>query len=65
MSVEETGIPRDDRGKPDPDEPFRYVCPQCGCQPNRRPAMLNYYCRKCGESFPFDKLEDLKGDITR
>lgn len=51
-----------DRSKPDPDEPWRYVCPDCGRQVHRQPSTTRYRCHHCGESFAFDALRDKARD---
>jgi len=45
--------------KPDPQEPYRYVCPDCGGQVRGEQTSTNYYCRDCG-AFDLDELRDLK-----
>jgi hypothetical protein len=40
-------IPERDSRKPDPDEPWRYVCPDCGCQVSGQARAMNIRCRGC------------------
>jgi DNA-directed RNA polymerase subunit RPC12/RpoP len=58
-------VPREHRGKPDPSEPWRYVCPQCEGQVHRRPQEYLYRCRRCGEGFEKDDLHDRRQDDLR
>lgn len=54
-------IPRDAERKPDPDEPFRYVCPQCDKQVNGSKSTIDtYHCNHCPAAYDFDELYDLK-----
>lgn len=48
--------------KPDPEEPWRYVCPGCGNQVYRTANTRKYRCEKCYESFDKKELEDLTLD---
>jgi len=50
--------------KPDPDEPFRYVCPECERQVYREPKDSVYRCEGCGEGYKMDGLLDLKTEKT-
>jgi hypothetical protein len=45
--------------KPDPDQPWRYVCPECGRQVNGSMKQPNdkFRCHEHGQ-FTFDELED-------
>lgn len=49
--------------KPDPDEPWRYVCPDCGGQVHgdHNAVSRPYRCTRCGSWFARDDLEDQKG----
>lgn len=43
------------RGKPDIDEPWRYVCPECGKQVWKKKRGTSYECNS--RHGPFDKAE--------
>lgn len=55
-------VPKAYRRKPDPDEPWRYVCPDCGGQV--RGDGLMYECKRedCRETYDKNDLRDLKKD---
>lgn len=38
---------RDFKTKPDPDEPWRFVCPECGCQVFKGNSPHLYWCNTC------------------
>lgn len=46
--------------KPDPDEPWRYVCPDCGGQVQA--DGLQYDCTTCRGMWDRNDLRDLKRD---
>jgi len=54
--------------KPDPSEPWRYVCPRCGGQvhgtatgPNQRGSReYSFRCVPCGETYAIEDLRDRK-----
>lgn len=46
--------------KPDPDEPWRYVCPDCGGQPQRGRNADTFQCSTCNRAWDRDDLVDLK-----
>lgn len=48
--------------KPDPSEPYRYVCPDCGGQVNADPdtKATPYHCRRCDGWWDKDGLRDKK-----
>jgi DNA-directed RNA polymerase subunit RPC12/RpoP len=46
--------------KPDPDEPWRYVCPDCGRQIVTARGIQKYRCRNCSKTFEFEELRDKK-----
>ncbi|WP_262174981.1 hypothetical protein [Haloarcula laminariae] len=48
-----------DARKPDSEEPYRYVCPECGRQVQGHERSTNYYCDDCG-AFDRDELIDQK-----
>lgn len=52
------------RSKPDPDEPWRYTCPDCRRQVTRHKRGYTYRCPHCGESYQFEELYDEKEDRT-
>lgn len=55
------GRPREaDTTKPDPDEPWRFVCPDCGRQPTDRASGAKFWCESCEESLEKADLKDLK-----
>lgn len=62
MSAVEDVVSRQDRSKPDPDEPFRYTCPNCRKQVHRHVRGFTYRCQDCKEAFPFRELYDEKKD---
>lgn len=53
-------IPPIDSRKPDPDEPWRYVCPECGCQVTKGQASLWFKCWGCSETWEYKELWDQK-----
>lgn len=57
-------VPETHQRKPDPSEPWRYVCPGCGGQVNgqgkRHPS--EYECGTCRDSWQKSELHDKKGD---
>lgn len=56
-----TEIPKRDSRKPDPSEPWRYVCPECGCQVRGNHSTVDRYrCRGCETAWDGDELEDKK-----
>lgn len=48
--------------KPDPSEPWRYVCPDCGGQVHgdHNAVTRPYKCSRCGEYHAKDDLADKK-----
>jgi len=49
------------RSKPDPEEPWRYVCPECGNQVYRAKHNHGYYCETCQSGgYAKDELYDKK-----
>lgn len=50
------------RTKPDPDEPWRYVCPNCGGQvhANAQARRKPYQCTRCRKTWRKDGLRDKK-----
>lgn len=54
-------VPPCHQRKPDPDEPWRYVCPNCGGQVYGRAKHTKYECSSCAVSWYRDELEDLRG----
>lgn len=50
--------------KPDPDEPWRYVCPDCGGQVNGGDSSHGYRCTTCGVRHGPDQLYDRKRGAT-
>lgn len=54
------GIPAAGERKPDPDDPWRYVCPDCACQVHGRPNKLHYECTSCNRVWDADELFDKK-----
>lgn len=55
-------IPPAGRSKPDPDNPYRYVCPDCGSQVHRGNRSRQYHCQACETWYAFDELQDKKVD---
>ena len=54
-------ITEQDARKPDPDEPWRYVCPRCFNQVDGRDrAKHGYRCRSCNRMWPYEQLYDKK-----
>lgn len=53
-------VPEAGTAKPDPSEPWRYVCPDCGGQVNGDRKSSKYRCKRCGEGFLFEDLHDKK-----
>ena len=52
-----------DSRKPDPDEPFRYVCPDCRSQVNgAQSSLAGYRCEHCQKTYSRSDLYDLKFD---
>lgn len=51
-----------DARKPDPDEPWRYVCPNCRRQVRgtKETTTTKYRCPGCNETFTADELWDKK-----
>lgn len=49
--------------KPDPSEPWRYVCPECKGQVHRNKSGFLYRCDKCEESYQKDELLDQRGPV--
>jgi len=47
--------------KPDPSEPWRYVCPDCGGQVYSNDSRMTYQCSTCNGSYSEDELIDKKG----
>lgn len=48
--------------KPDPSEPWRYVCPECEAQVHGDyHTVRKYQCRQCHTLWHEDDLKDLKG----
>lgn len=47
--------------KPDPAEPWRYVCPDCGRHVQGAENTRKFRCVHCGESFDKDELHDKAG----
>jgi hypothetical protein len=56
------GVPEEHSHKPDPDEPWRYVCPADGGQVHSRKNMAAslFKCDKCGQKWQFGELRDKK-----
>lgn len=52
------------RTKPDPDEPWRYVCPECKAQVSGNKSMVTYYCEKCEVWWRKEELLDKKHDFV-
>lgn len=52
-------IPKRDSRKPDPDEPWRYVCPDCHGQVTKGKCH-RYYCPPCMSSYTHVQLYDKK-----
>jgi hypothetical protein len=50
-----------DARKPDSDEPWRFVCPDCGRQVRGERKSRRYYCRDCG-AFEKAELTDKRSD---
>lgn len=48
-----------DTSKPDPSEPFRFVCPNCERQVQGGRNPVRFYCNHCNESYHKDNLLDL------
>ena len=55
-------VPEAGTRKPDPSEPWRYVCPDCGGYPNRECSQTAYRCSRCGSFWERDELHDKKRD---
>ena len=53
-------VPEGGRSKPDPEQLWRYGCPECGNQVWRSAKGYVYWCRECEESFERGKLRDRK-----
>lgn len=51
--------------RPDPDEPWRYACPDCSSpsliEYQTRSATDRYACDDCGSCWDFEQLEDRAG----
>ena len=60
--IETGGVDESDRSKPDPSEPFRYVCPDCRREVFRKPDEQRYYCHGCNEGYTKSELWDKKED---
>lgn len=58
-------IPESDSRKPDPVEPWRYVCPDCGGQVNRDDMHRQYRCGSCDGYYTRDQLVDKASDDDR
>jgi ribosomal protein L37AE/L43A len=61
------------RTKPDPSQPWRYVCPECYPgkvkQVHRSRSSKRYHCTECGNTFEKDELFDqqmgeYEGNVT-
>jgi DNA-directed RNA polymerase subunit RPC12/RpoP len=51
--------------KPDPEEPYRYVCPDCAAQVNSATNNSErYYCHECGRFFDFEELYDKRNGVV-
>lgn len=48
--------------KPDPDEPWRYVCPRCELQVQGKPTSSKYRCDNCDEYWDGGQLRDLRAN---
>jgi uncharacterized protein (DUF983 family) len=48
-----------DSSKPDPNEPYRYVCPECEGQVHSGVSNVKFYCHKCNQGYHKDELLDL------
>lgn len=59
---QDSGVPAAFSHKPDPDEPWRYVCPDCGGQIRSRPKHVDYWCDGCGSHV--DRLYDKKNEVN-
>jgi hypothetical protein len=44
--------------KPDPDEPWRFTCPECDSQVYRHERKKTYNCQKCGGNWKKRDLND-------
>jgi len=44
--------------KPDPDEPWRFTCPDCGNQVYRHVRKKVYHCQSCRETYKKRDLND-------
>lgn len=55
-------VPAAGSRKPDPSEPWRYVCPECGGYPNRECSQTAYRCSRCKQFWQESELRDKKGD---
>lgn len=53
-------IPRRDDRKPDPSEPWRYVCPECKGQVQGHKRTRKFRCKTCGVTYSYESLYDRK-----
>lgn len=60
IAGEHRAVPEAGCRKPDPSEPWRYVCPSCGGQVQGNG--LRYRCKACDVSHDKDALRDKKGE---
>lgn len=60
VAGEHSEVPAAGCCKPDPSEPWRYVCPECGGQVQGNG--LRYRCTTCGVFHGKDDLRDKKGE---
>lgn len=58
-------VPQADIRKPSPDEPYRYVCPECRGQVHGQyHTLLNFRCSSCDETWERDELYDQKRNVV-
>lgn len=59
-------LPEAYRRKPDPSEPWRYVCPDCGGQILSKRRGHTYRCNRCFGHWKFRELHDKKrfGEVS-
>lgn len=57
-------VPKDNERKPDPGEPWRYVCPNCYRQIKGVAKSQKFVCDNCGERFTERELHDQKANGT-
>jgi hypothetical protein len=50
--------------KPDPEEPYRYVCPDCtGLVNSSSNNSDGYWCHECDRAFDFEELYDKRNGV--